>query len=353
MKSRRVSGLPVTIRIGSSPRVEARGDLAREVRDRVDRLLARAGVVERAGVDDAQAVRVGVEARRAGPRRPSRPRTGSAGAAARPRSIGQRLRAARTPRPSRPTTTTASGASSADRLEHVGGHRDVVGERAERVLPRTARRARGRRGGRRRRARASATARARRARRRAGRRAVDGGARRRRRRPRPRRRATRWRPAKPVRAGDEDARLTAGVSDTTYSADAVAVGGGGRRVDRASARTSGGFRRRSSSPSTVPNSRWRQVACANARAVEPHSCGKSLARRGAAATARRCPARSRGARRGPPAARAARAGTGSARPALAYAAPNSAPLARCMREPDRVGRAARRVTKRPSSSTSS
>ena len=63
-------------------RLQPRRELARERRDRVDRLLPRPGVVERPRADDPQPVRVGVEARPAGRRSPSTPRTGSAAAAA-------------------------------------------------------------------------------------------------------------------------------------------------------------------------------------------------------------------------------------------------------------------------------
>src|SRR4051812_47792083 len=128
-------------------------------------------------------------------------------------------------------------------------------------------------------------------------------------------------PGEPGRAGDEDPQRQ--LRDTTYSAwpwplEAADAGSIGRGSD------SGGFRRRSSSPSTVPNSRWRQVAWANA-APEPHRTGSSSpagCRRFNAAVpghVARCSARpASGPRR--------TAGTGSARPAFAYTAPKTAPF---------------------------
>ena len=63
VKSRRVSGRAARRRApGRRPRPGPAANCLREVGDRVDRLLARAGVVERAGVDHPQAVGVGVEA---------------------------------------------------------------------------------------------------------------------------------------------------------------------------------------------------------------------------------------------------------------------------------------------------
>ena len=96
--------------------------------------------------------------------------------------------------------------------------------------------------------------------------------------------SARWRPANPVAPVMKTRRLIARVgcdgggqlSETTYSADpwpleAASAGSIGFGSE------SGGFRRRSSSPSTMPNSRWRQVAWANAR-PEPHSSGRSPTR---------------------------------------------------------------------------
>src|SRR4051812_37141520 len=135
-------------------------------------------------------------------------------------------------------------------------------------------------------------------------------------------------PGEPGRAGDEDPQRQ--LRDTTYSADpwpfeAAAAGSIGRGSD------SGGFRRRSSSPSTVPKSRWRQVACANA-APEPQSAGRSSEagwmRDSAAVPGQvaRCSAR-------PASGPRTTAGIGSAGPAFAYTAPNTAPLNTCIARP--------------------
>ena len=76
---------------------------------------------------------VGVEARRAGPPPPWRPRRGSGAAAARTRRPAA-TRAARRPRRSRPRPPSPP-ARGAHRLEHVEGHGQVVVERRRRVLP--------------------------------------------------------------------------------------------------------------------------------------------------------------------------------------------------------------------------
>ena len=121
---------------------------------------------------------------------------------------------------------------------------------------------------------------------------------------------------------------------------AVAVGGGGRRVDRLGSE-SGGFSRRSSSPSTAPNSRWRQVACANAR-PEPHSCGNAAAGCEPVDHERARPGREV---LGQPGERPAqrRAGPGRRGRALRRRAPNSRAVGDVHREPDRMGGGRRRA----------
>ncbi len=91
-------------------RLEPGRDLARERRERVERRLARSRVVERrAGARRAGRARRR-RSRRAGRRPPSRPRTGSAGAAAPTRRRAARP-AGRRPRRRRPRRRTRSGAS--------------------------------------------------------------------------------------------------------------------------------------------------------------------------------------------------------------------------------------------------
>ena len=71
-------------------------------------------------------------------------------------------------------------------------------------------------------------------------------------------------PGEPGGAGDQDAQLSAARSRPGAP---PSRGRWRRRPPRSTGSRSaaGGFSRRSSSPSTTPNSRWRQVACANAR----------------------------------------------------------------------------------------
>ena len=130
-----MSGLPVTTATGVVARLEARGHLARERGDRVDRLLPRAGVVERARADHAQAVGVGVEAgQQVAGRLGDRVRVLRAqlGASRRPAAS----RAGRRPRRWTTATTVASGASARTASSTLSGHRQVVVQRRRRVLPR-------------------------------------------------------------------------------------------------------------------------------------------------------------------------------------------------------------------------
>ena len=60
VKSRRVSGLPVTIRSRRRPGEPRLGGLPRERGDDEDRQLSGAGVVERPGADEVEAVGVGI-----------------------------------------------------------------------------------------------------------------------------------------------------------------------------------------------------------------------------------------------------------------------------------------------------
>ena len=114
-------------------RSSRRGGLARERGDRVGRLLARPGVVERARADHAQPVGVGVEAgQQVGGR--LRDRVGVLRAQRRVLVDRQRRgRAVDLARGDRDDGRLRR--LGAHRLEHVERHRDVVGEEARRVAP--------------------------------------------------------------------------------------------------------------------------------------------------------------------------------------------------------------------------
>ena len=305
-------------RVGA--RVQALGELAGEVGDRVDRLLARAGVVEGAGVDHAQAVRVGVEAgEQAGGGLRDRVRVLRA----------QRVRLGRRHGLRRPVLLARADREH-DRLRRLGAHglqqrrahRDVVGERADRVLPRLPHvRAGGevvddvgpRAGDERAGGRGVAQVERRR-----GRRGDDvvarglaGG--------------DEVAAGEAGRAGDQDAaahaaRADVGETSKVSSATRRTRHGRGRWRRRPPGR-SGAARSRAGSG----GARARPAPCRTAggatspgRRRGPSPTAPAARRRpGGRARARPCPARSRGARRAPPAARAARAGTGSARPAFA------------------------------------
>ena len=104
----------------------------------------------------------------------------------------------------------------------------------------------------------------------------------------------------------------------------------------------GGFRRRSSSPTTAPNSRCRQADCANARPLRP-SAGWTRTIAGQVA---RC---SSSAESGPRSTGA----TGRLGATLAYSAPNSAPFCTCSSAPTADASERPGATSRPSSSASS
>ena len=154
-------------------------------------------------------------------------------------------------------------------------------------------------------------------------------------------------------AGDEDARLTAAdagratpwtaarqFSETTYSAEpwpleAAAAGSIGLRLGVGRVQAALELAQHRAEQQVAPG-RLRERA-AGAPQLREVVGGRVHARR-----ARPCRARSRGARRAPPAARAATAGTGSARRRVRVRGAEQRAVGEVHREPDRIGRAARR-----------